>query len=61
MAMGGLGGCPFAQDLLVGNLATETALEALRNCGAALPKLEPLGALSRASQEISRQYGLPIQ
>ncbi len=61
MAMGGLGGCPFAQDLLVGNLATEAALEALRDCGAALPKLEPLGALSRASQEIARHYGLPIQ
>jgi hydroxymethylglutaryl-CoA lyase len=61
MAMGGLGGCPFAQDLLVGNLATETALAALRKCGATLPDFDPLGALSRASQEIARQYGLPIQ
>lgn len=61
MAMGGHGGCPFAQDLLVGNLATETALEALRDCGAVLPPLEPLASLSRVSEEIARQYGLPIQ
>ena len=29
-AIGGLGGCPFAQDALVGNIATETVIEALR-------------------------------
>src|SRR5512140_2471903 len=28
-AIGGLGGCPFAQDTLVGNIATETAVHAL--------------------------------
>ncbi len=28
-AMGGLGGCPFAQDELVGNLPTEEVLAAL--------------------------------
>ncbi|PYV64367.1 MAG: hydroxymethylglutaryl-CoA lyase, partial [Acidobacteria bacterium] len=27
-AIGGLGGCPFAQDALVGNIATETVLHA---------------------------------
>src|SRR5262249_24300512 len=27
-AIGGLGGCPFAQDVLVGNIPTETLLEA---------------------------------
>ena len=34
-ALGGLGGCPFAQDALVGNIATEKVLERLRarrNC-----------------------------
>ncbi len=29
-AIGGLGGCPFAQDVLVGNIPTETVLEALQ-------------------------------
>ena len=33
-AIGGLGGCPFAQDVLVGNIPTETLLEALRSRGA---------------------------
>ncbi|MHB1745446.1 MAG: hydroxymethylglutaryl-CoA lyase, partial [Acidobacteriaceae bacterium] len=42
MAMGGLGGCPFAQDALVGNIATEQALAALRSAGAKLPELAPL-------------------
>ena len=28
-ALGGLGGCPFAQDALVGNIATEKVIEAL--------------------------------
>ena len=29
-AIGGLGGCPFAQDVLVGNIPTEKLLEALK-------------------------------
>ena len=32
-AIGGLGGCPFAQDVLVGNIPTETLLEALHSRG----------------------------
>src|SRR5271157_4435075 len=36
-ALGGLGGCPFAQDVLVGNLPTEKVLEALHRRGADLP------------------------
>jgi hydroxymethylglutaryl-CoA lyase len=35
-AMGGLGGCPFAQNALVGNIPTECAFEALRKRGAEL-------------------------
>ncbi len=31
-ALGGLGGCPFAQDELVGNLPTEELLRALHHC-----------------------------
>jgi hydroxymethylglutaryl-CoA lyase len=55
-AIGGLGGCPFAQDDLVGNLATETVIETLRGCGAQLPPLKPLDALLRASAEIGARY-----
>ena len=29
-AIGGMGGCPFAQDVLVGNIPTEKLLEALK-------------------------------
>jgi hydroxymethylglutaryl-CoA lyase len=35
-ALTGLGGCPFAADELVGNIATETLLEALASRGVAL-------------------------
>ena len=45
-AIGGLGGCPFAQDALVGNIPTETVIEVLGGRGAHLPTLKPLDALS---------------
>jgi hydroxymethylglutaryl-CoA lyase len=56
-AMGGLGGCPFAQDALVGNVATEVLLAELKELGAELPPLRPLDGLLAASAEISRKYG----
>lgn len=52
-AIGGLGGCPFAQDMLVGNIPTEVLLEELVKCGANVPKLGPLDDLIRASTEIA--------
>jgi hydroxymethylglutaryl-CoA lyase len=55
-AIGGLGGCPFAQDDLVGNLATESVTETLRQCGAVLPPLKSLDALLRATTEIGARY-----
>ena len=55
-AIGGLGGCPFAQDLLVGNIATETLIETLTQRGAQLPPLRSLDALTRASAEIGARY-----
>jgi hydroxymethylglutaryl-CoA lyase len=55
-AIGGLGGCPFAQDDLVGNIPTETVIEALRSRGAHLPPLKPLDALLRATAEIGARY-----
>jgi hydroxymethylglutaryl-CoA lyase len=61
MAIGGFGGCPFAQDALVGNIATEIALAELHRLGAELPPLQPLDSLRRAAAEIERQYSHPVQ
>jgi hydroxymethylglutaryl-CoA lyase len=55
-AIGGLGGCPFAQDALVGNIATETLIQNLRERGAQLPALKSLDALVRATAEIGVRY-----
>jgi hydroxymethylglutaryl-CoA lyase len=55
-AIGGLGGCPFAQDALVGNIATETLIEALKQRDAQLPPLKSLDTLLRASAEIGARY-----
>ncbi len=55
-AIGGLGGCPFAQDELVGNVATEIVIKALRSQGAQLPPLKSLDSLVRASVEIGARY-----
>jgi hydroxymethylglutaryl-CoA lyase len=55
-AIGGLGGCPFAQDELVGNIPTETVIETLRVRGAQLPALKPLDTLLRATAEIGARY-----
>jgi hydroxymethylglutaryl-CoA lyase len=55
-ALGGLGGRPFAQDALVGNIATEKVIEALKQRDAALPALKPLDSLLRASAEIGARY-----
>lgn len=43
-ALGGLGGCPFAQDQLVGNIPTEEVLRAMESRGVRLDRLsvEPL-------------------
>jgi hydroxymethylglutaryl-CoA lyase len=55
-ALGGLGGCPFAQDALVGNIPTEKVLEALSQRGAGLPSLKPLDTLLRVTKEIGARY-----
>ena len=52
-AIGGLGGCPYAQDALVGNIPTEILVEVLADCGAELPKFGPLDDLIHASAEIA--------
>jgi hydroxymethylglutaryl-CoA lyase len=55
-ALTGLGGCPFAQDALVGNIATETALAELTRLGATLPDLAPLEGLLAASRDLATHY-----
>ena len=59
VALGGQGGCPFAQDTLVGNLATEEAVSALHALGADLPPLAPLHALVAMAHDIARRFGSP--
>jgi len=52
-ALGGLGGCPFAQDELVGNIPTEKVLEALRRLGVELPVARQLDSLLSLSAEVA--------
>jgi hydroxymethylglutaryl-CoA lyase len=54
-AVGGLGGCPFAQDALVGNLPTEELLRALEIRGAD-STLRKLDAVSRLNAEIEEKF-----
>src|SRR5664279_1280287 len=58
-AIGGLGGCPFAQDVLVGNIPTETLLEALKSRGASLPPTKSLTELTDRSAKLAEQFGGP--
>jgi hydroxymethylglutaryl-CoA lyase len=55
-ALGGLGGCPFAQDALVGNIATEVVIDTLTKRGAELPRLKPLDAILKATGGIGAKY-----
>jgi len=57
-AIGGLGGCPFAQDVLVGNIPTEILLEVLEDLGANLPPMLPLNSIVHLNSEIARNYGV---
>src|ERR1700678_2566626 len=59
-ALGGLGGCPFAQDALVGNIPTEKVIEALQQRGAELPTLKPLDTLLKATAGIAAKFSNPI-
>jgi hydroxymethylglutaryl-CoA lyase len=56
-ALTGLGGCPFAGDNLVGNIATEDVLAALRKAGAD-PGLDParLSKILELTNEIRARY-----
>jgi len=58
-AIGGLGGCPFAQDVLVGNIPTETLLQALRSRGVELPIRKPIAEPLRLATEIGDRFSGP--
>jgi len=56
-ALGGLGGCPFAQNVLVGNIPTEAVLSALKERRLEPPIRKPLNALLEMSQEFALRFG----
>jgi hydroxymethylglutaryl-CoA lyase len=55
-ALGGLGGCPFAQDALVGNIPTEVLLEALEQRGVLLPIEERLDTVMALNGDIGTKF-----
>ncbi|MFZ3374927.1 MAG: hypothetical protein WA183_05190, partial [Chthoniobacterales bacterium] len=55
-AIGGLGGCPFAQDALVGNIPTEVVLEALEQRGVKLPIKIGLDNVLAMNVDISTKF-----
>jgi hydroxymethylglutaryl-CoA lyase len=58
-AIGGLGGCPFAQDVLVGNLPTEKVLEALQQRNEPLPIKKNISGLVSLAAEIGERFSGP--
>jgi len=61
-ALTGLGGCPFAGDDLVGNLATESILSALASRGVDIEiRPEALGPLIAMTEEIRARYSFAPQ
>ncbi len=55
-ALGGLGGCPFAQDALVGNLPTELVLEALAQRANGSPIRKPLDSVLAINADIAARF-----
>ena len=55
-AIGGLGGCPFAQDEMIGNIPTEIAVQALREHGAEVPLKKSLDAVVQMSADIAKKH-----
>jgi hydroxymethylglutaryl-CoA lyase len=56
-AVGGLGGCPFAQDELVGNLPTDELLAAFHELGLGQARLQGLNEIEWESARIARDFG----
>jgi hydroxymethylglutaryl-CoA lyase len=54
--IGGLGGCPFAQDALVGNIPTESVIAALQERGIELPISQSLTDVLAMNSLIASDY-----
>jgi hydroxymethylglutaryl-CoA lyase len=55
-AIGGLGGCPFAQDEMIGNLPTEILVQVLREHGAELDLKKSLDSVIEMSADIAKKH-----
>jgi hydroxymethylglutaryl-CoA lyase len=55
-AIGGLGGCPFAQDALVGNIATEIVLEMLQQRGVKVPIAHKIDNVIAGNADIAARF-----
>ena len=55
-AIGGLGGCPFAQNTLIGNIPTERVIEALQERGVALAVRKSLKSVMAMNADIASKY-----
>jgi hydroxymethylglutaryl-CoA lyase len=55
-AIGGLGGCPFAQDNLVGNIPTEEVVRALEQRGMILSIRDSLARVIQINSEIAEGF-----
>lgn len=59
-AIGGIGGCPFAEDELVGNIDTLQLLPLLKDLGYKTPySVEDLLDCAAEAQQLQRLYGTP--
>ena len=57
-AMGGLGGCPFAQNALVGNIPTESVIEALQQRGVDLAMRKSIKSVMAMNADIGSKFSL---
>lgn len=58
-AIGGLGGCPFAQDDLVGNIPTEEVVDALAQRSVRLPIRDSLAQVIAMNRAVSDEFSAP--
>ncbi|MEO5753433.1 MAG: hydroxymethylglutaryl-CoA lyase, partial [Chthoniobacterales bacterium] len=55
-ALGGMGGCPFAQDQLIGNIPTEEVIRALEQRGRPSPVPSDLKDVTALNAEIGHEF-----
>jgi hydroxymethylglutaryl-CoA lyase len=55
-AVGGLGGCPFAQNALIGNISTESVIAALEQRGIESPIRKVLKDVAASNSRIATDY-----